>query len=72
MTRHASQELRSKGGVLLRESPVLTFLYVLTFLSVLTVVLVTPTHVPQLPLFIDYVDLTCSVFLFKCLCIKHT
>ena len=71
MTRHASQELGSKGGVLLQESPVLISLHVLTFLSVLTVIPVTPTHVPRPPLFINYIDLTCSVSLSKCLCIKH-
>jgi hypothetical protein len=30
---------------------------------------VTPTHVLRPPLFLDHVDLTCSVSLSKCLCI---
>ena len=51
-TRYASQELRSKGGVLLRDLPVLTSLRVLTFLTRAYVRPETPTHIPLQPLFI--------------------
>jgi len=46
MTRHASQELGSKGGVLSRDLHVLTSLRVLTFLTRAYVRPETPTHVP--------------------------
>ena len=52
ITQHASQELGSKGGVLLQDSPVLTSLRVLIFLTRAYVRPVTPTHVPLQPLFI--------------------
>ena len=61
MTRHASQELRSKGGVLLRESPAHVHPGQLRCPETLTHVRpVTPTHVPRPPLYLDHVILTCS------------
>jgi hypothetical protein len=52
MTRHALQELGSKGGVLLWDSLVLTSLRVLTFLTHAYVRPKIPTYVPLKPLFI--------------------
>ena len=58
---YASQELRSKGGVLLRESPAHVHPGQLRCPETLTHVRpVTPMYVPRLPLYLDHVILTCS------------
>ena len=68
-TRHALQELGSKGGVLLQDSPVLMSLRVLTFLTRAHVRPETPTHVrprhlrmyPDCPYIFDHVSWSVSV-----------